>query len=102
MYIMSSLYQKYIITKTDGSPVDPEAKHPAPRTDTDRAAQEAPRTYTTGTKEKEPEPAKQPPNRPQRTRTSKCTCTSNCNHPCKGNCGCEQCKQDWNDFLSLE
>lgn len=96
MYIMSSLYQKYIITKTDGSPVDPEAKYFVLRIDTDRVAQEALRTYIACIKENEPEFAE------QLLKWLNCTCTSNCNHPCKGNCGCKQCKQDWNDFLSLE
>ncbi|HUW30296.1 MAG TPA: hypothetical protein VM223_01650 [Planctomycetota bacterium] len=31
-----------------------------------------------------------------------CTCTPECDSPCKGECGCRQCGQAWQDFLSLE
>lgn len=32
----------------------------------------------------------------------KCTCKETCSYNCKGECGCEKCRQDYNDFLSLE
>jgi len=38
---MSNLYNKYTITKTDGSPVDPEAQYFVLRIDTDVAARYA-------------------------------------------------------------
>jgi len=31
-----------------------------------------------------------------------CTCEESCSYDCKGECGCEKCKQDYGDFLSLE
>lgn len=38
---MSNLYNKYIVTKTDGSPVDPDAQYFVLRIDTDPAARHA-------------------------------------------------------------
>lgn len=29
-----------------------------------------------------------------------CTCTDGCNTPCKGECGCEECKDSYQDYLS--
>jgi len=31
-----------------------------------------------------------------------CTCTKDCPLNCKGECGCEKCRQAYQDFLSLE
>ena len=42
---MKGLYGKYIITKADGSPVDPNADYFVLRLDTDPAARHAARTY---------------------------------------------------------
>jgi hypothetical protein len=42
---MKGLYGKYVITKADGSPVDPSADYFVLRLDTDPAARAAARTY---------------------------------------------------------
>ena len=39
------LYGKYIVTKSDGSPVDPKADYFVLRLDTDKTARHAARTY---------------------------------------------------------
>ena len=31
-----------------------------------------------------------------------CTCKPECDHPCKGVCGCEACHMSYMDFLSCE
>jgi hypothetical protein len=31
-----------------------------------------------------------------------CTCTSECEKPCKGKCGCRACHDAYQDFLSWE
>lgn len=31
-----------------------------------------------------------------------CTCTASCLPPCKGQCGCKRCHDDYQDFLSVE
>lgn len=31
-----------------------------------------------------------------------CTCKPDCDTACKGNCGCEKCREDYQDFLSME
>lgn len=42
---MRGLYQKYVIAKADGSPVDPNADYFVLRLDTDPRARHAARTY---------------------------------------------------------
>lgn len=32
----------------------------------------------------------------------KCACTPACSQPCKGQCGCKRCHDDYMDFLSVE
>lgn len=32
----------------------------------------------------------------------KCNCKKSCNEPCKGECGCKECHDDYMDFLSAE
>lgn len=31
-----------------------------------------------------------------------CTCVPSCPNPCKGQCGCEACREAYGDFLSNE
>jgi hypothetical protein len=31
-----------------------------------------------------------------------CTCTANCQDPCRGDCGCEACTAAYGDFLTAE
>ena len=31
-----------------------------------------------------------------------CTCRKTCKNPCKGECGCRACHQNYMDFLSCE
>lgn len=31
-----------------------------------------------------------------------CTCSTECEKPCKGACGCVGCRRDYQDFLSME
>lgn len=30
-----------------------------------------------------------------------CTCKPDCSKPCKGYCGCERCREVYEDFLSM-
>lgn len=32
----------------------------------------------------------------------RCSCTQTCDRPCRGQCGCVRCANDYNDFLSVE
>ena len=43
--MMDGLHRKYIVTKTDGSPTDPDADYFVLRIDTDAHARHAARTY---------------------------------------------------------
>ena len=52
---MSQLFNKYTITKTDGSPVDPHAQYFVLRLDTDPHAREAMMAYLSGVMFEDPE-----------------------------------------------
>lgn len=56
---MSDLYNKYTITKTDGTPVDPNAQYFVLRIDTDPAAREALLAYAKAIVKDDPEFAEQ-------------------------------------------
>lgn len=52
---MSNLFNKYIIQKSDGSPVDPEAQYFVLRIDTDQAARHAVLTYADWIRQSDPQ-----------------------------------------------
>ena len=56
---MSTLYNKYVVTKSDGSPVDPEAQYFVLRIDTDVAARHAVLQYASYIGASDPEFANQ-------------------------------------------
>ena len=36
-----------------------------------------------------------------RKSAGKCTCKFSCDYDCKGECGCEHCEEQWQDYLSM-
>lgn len=56
---MSNLYQKYTVSKTDGEPIDPDARYFVLRIDTDPAARRALQAYISNIRVRDPEFAKQ-------------------------------------------